>query len=34
MLESIAWTIVLMGLGAIIVLLIGVAVIWVSKEDI
>lgn len=34
MLESIAWTIVLMGLGAIIVLLVGVAVIWVSKEDI
>ena len=34
MLESIAWSIVLMGLGAIIVLLIGVAVIWVSKEDI
>ena len=34
MLESIAWTIVLMGLGAIIVLLVGVAIIWVSKEDI
>lgn len=34
MLESIAWTIVLMGLGAIIVLLVGVAVVWVSKEDI
>ena len=34
MLESIAWSIVLMGLGAIIVLLVGAAVIWVSKEDI
>lgn len=34
MLETIAWAVVLMGLGAIIVLLIGWAIIWVSKEDI
>ena len=34
MLETVAWAVVLMGLGAIIVLLVGAAVIWVSKEDI
>ena len=34
MLETIAWAVVLMGLGAIVVLAVGWAVIWVSKEDI
>jgi hypothetical protein len=34
MLETIAWIVVLMGLGAIVVLAVGWAVIWVSKEDI
>lgn len=34
MLETIAWTVFLMGLGALIVVLVGIAIIWVSKEDI
>ena len=34
MLESIAWSIFLMGLGAIIVVLVGMAIIWVSKDDV
>ena len=34
MLETVAWIVVLMGLGAFIVLAIGAAIIWVSKEDI
>ena len=34
MLETIAWSVLLMGLGALIVVLVGVAIIWVSKEDI
>lgn len=34
MLETVAWIVLLMGLGAIIVLLVGWAIIWVSKEDI
>ena len=34
MLETIAWSILLMGLGALIVVLVGIAIVWVSKEDI
>jgi len=34
MLETIAWAIFLMGLGAIIVVLVGVAIVWVCREDI
>lgn len=34
MLETIAWAVLLMGLGALIVVLIGIAIIWVCKEDI
>ena len=34
MLETVAWAVVLMGLGAIIVVLVGVAIVWVSREDI
>jgi hypothetical protein len=34
MLETVAWMVVLMGLGAFIVLAIGAAIIWISKEDI
>lgn len=34
MLETVAWIVVLMGLGAIVVLAVGIAIIWVSKEDI
>jgi hypothetical protein len=34
MLETVAWIVVLMGLGAFIVLSIGAAIIWISKEDI
>jgi len=34
MLETIAWIIFLMGLGALIVILVGIAIIWMSKEDI
>jgi len=34
MLETVAWAVVLMGLGAIVVLAIGWAIIWISKEDI
>jgi ABC-type Fe3+ transport system permease subunit len=34
MLETIAWTVVLMGLGAIIVVLVGVAIVWMCREDI
>jgi hypothetical protein len=34
MLETVAWIVVLMGLGAFIVLAIGAAIIWISKEDI
>ena len=33
MLETIAWTVLLMGLGAIIVVLVGIAIVWVSRED-
>ena len=34
MLETVAWMVVLMGLGAFIVLAIGAAIIWISKEDV
>lgn len=34
MIETIAWIVVLMGLGAFIVLAVGAAIIWISKEDI
>lgn len=34
MLETIAWSILLMGLGAIIVVLVGIAIIMISREDI
>lgn len=34
MLETVAWIVVLMGLGAIVVLAVGIAIIWISKEDI
>ena len=34
MIETIAWAVVLMGLGALIVILVGIAIIWVSKEDV
>ena len=34
MLETIAWAVVLMGLGALIVILVGIAIIWISKEDV
>ena len=34
MLETIAWIVFLMGLGALIVILVGIAIIWMSKEDI
>ena len=34
MIETIAGSVLLMGLGALIVVLVGVAIIWVSKEDI
>jgi len=34
MLETIAWVVVLMGLGALIVVLLGVAIVWMCREDI
>jgi hypothetical protein len=34
MLETIAWVVFLMGLGALIVVLLGVAIVWMSREDI
>lgn len=34
MLETVAWIVVLMGLGAIVMLAVGIAIIWISKEDI
>jgi hypothetical protein len=34
MIETIAWIVFLMGLGAFIVLAVGAAIIWISKEDI
>jgi hypothetical protein len=34
MIETIAWAVVLMGLGALIVILVGIAIIWISKEDV
>jgi len=34
MLETVAWVIVLMGLGALIVVLLGVAIVWMCREDI
>ena len=34
MLETVAWIVLLMGLGAFIVLAVGAAIIWISKEDI
>lgn len=34
MLETVAWVVFLMGLGALIVVLVGIAIVWVSKEDI
>jgi hypothetical protein len=33
MLETIAWTVFLMGLGAIIIVLVGVAIVWMCRED-
>lgn len=32
MLETVAWMVFLMGLGALIVILVGIAILWVSKE--
>jgi hypothetical protein len=34
MLETVAWIVFLMGLGALIVVLVGIAIVWVSREDI
>jgi hypothetical protein len=34
MLETIAWVVFLMGLGALIVVLLGVAIVWMCREDI
>jgi len=34
MLETIAWAVLLMGLGALIVVLVGLAIVWVCREDI
>ena len=34
MLETIAWAVLLMGLGAIIIVLVGVAIVWMCREDI
>jgi hypothetical protein len=34
MLETIAWVVFLMGLGAVIVVLLGVAIVWMCREDI
>jgi hypothetical protein len=34
MLETVAWAVCFMGLGALIVVLVGLAVIHISKEDI
>jgi hypothetical protein len=34
MLETVAWIVFLMGLGAIIIVLVGVAIVWVCREDI
>jgi len=34
MLETIAWAVLLMGLGALIIVLVGIAIVWMSKEDI
>jgi hypothetical protein len=34
MLETIAWVVVLMGLGALVVVLLGVAIVWMCREDI
>jgi hypothetical protein len=34
MLETIAWAVVLMGLGALIVVLVGIAIVWICREDI
>lgn len=34
MIETIAWAVLLMGLGALIVVLVGLAIIWVCREDI
>ena len=34
MLETIAWAVVLMGLCALIVVLVGIAIVWVCREDI
>jgi hypothetical protein len=34
MLETIAWAVLLMGLGALIVVLVGIAIVWVCREDI
>lgn len=33
MLETIAWAVLLMGLGALIVVLVGIAIVWISRED-
>lgn len=34
MIETIAWAVLLMGLGALIVVLVGLAIIWMCREDI
>jgi hypothetical protein len=34
MLETVAWVVVLMGLGALVVVLLGVAIVWMCREDI
>lgn len=31
--ENIAWIVFLMGLGAVIIVLLGVALVWVCRED-
>jgi hypothetical protein len=34
MLETIAWTLFLMGLGAVVVVAVGLAIVYISREDI
>jgi hypothetical protein len=34
MLETIAWAVVLMGLGAIVVVAVGLAIVFLCREDI
>ena len=34
MLETIAWAVLLMGLGAVVVVAVGLAIVYISREDI